>query len=294
MSTRPATTLAAIAFVLIWSTGFIVARGIRPHADPSLFLSARFGACAALFFLCTLLLSLPWPERRSCLQLLGIGAIMQGVYLGASFWVVGEGLQAGVMALFGSLQPALTALLAAHWFNEKSGPAQWLGITLGMIGVALSAWPSDTPQASDAPDAIVFAAATVSVLAITAGTLMQKSALSRVHLIPSSAIQNAGAMLVALIFALLLQERYFALNTTSLLILAYAVVVLSVGGTTLLLWMVRQGSASATTRLLFLAPPLAALLAWLLFDDGLSARQLAGFSIALAGVLLARRQAPRQ
>ena len=42
-------TLAAVAFVAIWSTGFIVARGIAPLADPNLFLAVRFALCGALF-----------------------------------------------------------------------------------------------------------------------------------------------------------------------------------------------------------------------------------------------------
>ena len=43
------TSLVAAAFVALWSTGFIVARAIKPHADPNLFLLARFAGTAALF-----------------------------------------------------------------------------------------------------------------------------------------------------------------------------------------------------------------------------------------------------
>ncbi|MBN3831660.1 EamA/RhaT family transporter, partial [Burkholderia sp. Ac-20344] len=43
------TSIVAAAFVALWSTGFIVARAIKPYADPNLFLLARFAGTAALF-----------------------------------------------------------------------------------------------------------------------------------------------------------------------------------------------------------------------------------------------------
>ena len=46
-TTTPLALVAPGAFVLIWSTGFLVGRGVAPHADPFWFLSARF-ACVAL------------------------------------------------------------------------------------------------------------------------------------------------------------------------------------------------------------------------------------------------------
>ncbi|MBN3821814.1 EamA/RhaT family transporter, partial [Paraburkholderia sp. Se-20369] len=43
------TAFVAAAFVALWSTGFIVARAIKPYADPNLFLLARFAGTAVLF-----------------------------------------------------------------------------------------------------------------------------------------------------------------------------------------------------------------------------------------------------
>ncbi len=287
MSRQIILNLAAAIFVAIWSTGFIVAATIRGQADPNLFLALRFGSCALIFAALTTVLSLRWPARHTTVQLIAIGALMQGLYLGASFWAVGEGLQPGVMALFGSMQPPLTALLAARWLNESTTVLNRAGLALGVAGVALAAWPTG---GIDPASGIVLLAAIVSVLAMTAGTLLQKSAIARVHLVASSAVQNLGAMLLVMLLAAVLGERHFAINSATVSALLYAVLVLSVGGATLLLWMVRQGSATQTTSLLFLAPPLAAMLAWWLFDDSLSARQVAGFGIALAGVWLARHR----
>ncbi|NIE87065.1 EamA/RhaT family transporter, partial [Burkholderia sp. Tr-860] len=87
--------LAAAAFVALWSTGFIVARAIPPYADPNLYLLARFGGTALLFALIALASRARWPARREWGRQLLAGALLQGVYLGASYWAVAQGLPAG-------------------------------------------------------------------------------------------------------------------------------------------------------------------------------------------------------
>jgi hypothetical protein len=42
-------SLVPALFVLVWSTGFIVARAVTSHADVQLFLLVRFAAVALLF-----------------------------------------------------------------------------------------------------------------------------------------------------------------------------------------------------------------------------------------------------
>lgn len=279
--------LAATVFVLVWSTGFIVARGIAPRADPNLFLAARFALCGAVLVALARRRGLPWPGRGLVGRLLGIGALLQGVYLCGAFWAVGQGLQPGLMALIGALQPPLTAALAVRFHGESLGGGARLGIALGVGGVALAVWPHDALAPVGAP---VLLAACASVAAITAGTLLQKGAVASVPIVTSSAIQNAGAFVVAATLATLLGEDRLPADAATLGLLLYAVAGLSLGGTTLLLWLVRGGSVTRATSLFFLVPPLAALMAWWLFDDALEPRQIAGFAVASAGVYLARRR----
>jgi drug/metabolite transporter (DMT)-like permease len=60
---------------------------------------------------------------------------------------------------------------------------------------------------------------------------------------------------------------------------------------TMLVWLVRRGDASRATALLFLVPPLAALEGYVGFGETLLPVQIAGFVVALVGVLLARSKA---
>ncbi len=276
----------SLLFVVIWSTGFIVARGIAPYADPTVFLAVRFTLCTVIFSAIAVYLRLAWPALGTAWKLAGMGSLIQGIYLGAGFWAVGEGLQPGVMALMGTLQPPLTAAVASRLFNERMSISGWLGLTLGVMGVGLAVWPDGSGEPV-AP--LVVLVGLISVLAITAGTLLQKTAVVSVHLVMSSALQNFGATFTVLCLAWLLGESMYIVTPASLGILLYAVLVLSLGGTTLLLWLVRNGSATRATSLFFLIPPLAAIMAFVIFGERLTLLQIAGFLVALVGVVLARR-----
>ncbi|SAK89815.1 multidrug DMT transporter permease [Caballeronia catudaia] len=291
--------LAAPVFVFLWSTGFIVARAITPYVDPNLYLLARFSGTTLLFLAIAAITRAPWPKGRDIGRHLAAGALLQGVYLGAGYWAVAQGLGAGIMALLGALQPLLTAAVAARLFGERLSPRAWGGLVLGLAGVALVLAPkiaasgahaANIAQASagHAPQWLVVTIAVLAVFAITAGTLYQKTSLARADIRSASAWQNAGAAIVALVLVLALGEHRFIPSATTWLSLAWGIAMLSGVATTLLVWMVRRGDASRATALLFLAPPLAALESYLAFGETLDGVQLAGFAVALAGVLLAR------
>ncbi|CAM2157672.1 MULTISPECIES: DMT family transporter [Paraburkholderia] len=297
-------SLAPALFVALWSTGFVVARAIAPYADPNLFLLARFAGTAALFACIALAMRAPWPRGREIGKHLFAGALLQGVYLGAGYWAVAQGLSAGVMALLGALQPLLTATLAAPLFGERISTRRWQGMSLGLAGVVLVLMPKLSAafqhasvsananadlSGAHANPLLVVVVAVLAVGAITAGTLYQKTSLAQADIRSASAVQNAGAAIVAALLALALGEHRWIGSATLWISLAWGIAMLSGAGVTLLVWMVRHGEAARATALLYLAPPLAALESWLLFRETLAPIQIAGFGVALAGVLIARR-----
>ena len=286
-------SLIAAVFVVLWSTGFVVARAITPYADPNLFLLARFGGTALIFALAALIARASWPTGRDAGKHLAAGGLLQGVYLGAGYWAVAHGLSAGVMALLGALQPLVTAAVAAPLFGERLSRRGWAGMAFGLAGVALVLEPKLTQalpptHAGDAPAWLVVFISIVAVGAITAGTLFQKTSLAKADIRCASAVQNLGAALVAAVLAVALGEHRWIASPTLWASLAWGIVMLSGISVTLLVWMVRRGDAARATALMFLAPPLAALEGYFGFGETLLPVQLAGFALALVGVLLAR------
>ncbi|HZZ01905.1 DMT family transporter [Paraburkholderia sp.] len=287
-----ASSIAAV-FVVLWSTGFVVARAITPYADPNLFLLARFGGTALIFALAAFAARAAWPTGRDLGKHLLAGALLQGVYLGAGYWAVAQGLSAGVMALLGALQPLATAAVAAPLFGERLSRRGWAGMALGLAGVVLVLEPKLTAAApptphGNAPPWLVVLISILAIGAITAGTLFQKTSLAKADIRSASAVQNFGAAVVASILALALGEHRWIASATLWGSLAWGIVMLSGISVTLLVWMVRRGDAARATALMFLAPPLAALEGYFGFGETLLPVQIAGFAVALVGVLLAR------
>lgn len=274
-------------FVLIWSSGFIVGKVAAPHADLQLYLLVRFALTALVMGAAALPLRQPWPCGGQLGLHLVAGMLMQGVYLCASYYAIQRGLPAGVMALLGALQPIFTALWIA---TRGGGPGgrTWPGLLLGFAGVALVLEPSLAGDVTDRITGLALAAALTSVIGITAGALFQKR-LAGTDIRIAACLQNiGGAGVAAMLFALVGTDHWD--NTPALWgALAWAVLVASVIGTTLLMWMMRHGDATRVTALVLLAPPLAAVLAFLFFGETLTPLQFAGFALALGGVAMVRR-----
>jgi drug/metabolite transporter (DMT)-like permease len=278
-----------ILFVLIWSTGFIVAKAVAPHADLQLFLVARLAATAIVMGLLATLAGAVWPRGRELGYQLIAGALLQGVYLCFSYWAITHGMAAGVMALLGALQPLFTALFVAAT-GKSPGTRTWIGLVIGFVGVACVLAPKLAIGGTGSLTLLTVSAAIVSVIGVTIGALFQQW-LQKVDLRAASSIQNVGGTAVALLMSATLGTGAWDGSPVLWGALVWAVLVPSVVGTTLLMWMMRHGDATKVTALILLVPPLAAVQAFLFFRETLSVIQLVGFVLALGGVLLARSQA---
>ncbi len=276
-----------ILFVLIWSTGFIVAKAVAPHADLQLYLAARLGLTALVMGLAAVFGGARWPGAAATWPHLLAGALMQGVYLCASYWAISRGMAAGVMSLLGALQPLFTALFLVSVLGRKLPLSTWIGLVVGFAGVSLVLAPKLMSTGVGSLTPWTVAAALASVVSVTAGALVQKR-LAATDLRVAASIQNIGGVCVAVAVTWLVGTERWDGSPLLWGALIWAVLVPSMVGTTLLMWMMRHGEATKVTALLLLVPPLAALQAYLFFRETLSAVQFLGFALALFGVLLAR------
>src|SRR5258708_21432524 len=101
-----------LVFVLIWSTGFIVAKAALPHADLQSFLVARFSLTGMVMGCAALIAGVPWPGERLAAPHVLAGGLMQGINLCASDCAISRGLAVAVVALLGALRPLVTPCLA--------------------------------------------------------------------------------------------------------------------------------------------------------------------------------------
>lgn len=277
-------------FVLIWSTGFIVAKFGLPYAEPLTFLLLRFSGVLVALLPLVLLMRAPWPVGR-IRHIAVAGVLVQAGYLGGVWCAIKLGMPAGLSALIVGMQPILTAF-AAPLIGESVRGKQWIGLMFGICGVGLVvankisltglSWES-------------IALCVMALLSITSGTLYQKRYCPAFDLRTGTIIQFAASFVVTLPFAIVFEDLTPALQTVQwtpnfIGALLWSVLALSIGAIFLLFALIRKSAATQVTSLMYLTPPTTAVMAWVMFGEAFSIVGMAGMVLAVIGVALVVRK----
>ena len=284
---KPASFLSPLPlfFVVLWSSGFIVAKFGLPYAPPLTFLILRFLGVLVFLVPAVLLLRAPWP-RGKIRQIALAGLLVQAGYLSGVWCAIKLGMPAGLSALIVGMQPILTAF-AAPLIGEKVRPRQWLGLVFGLGGVGLVV--AAKIQLAGLPvDAI--ALCVLALLSITAGTLYQKRYCPHFDLRTGTIIQFAASLLIVVPLAVIFEgwtPDFAAVQWTPRFFgaLLWSVLGLSIGAIFLLFALIRRSNATQVTSLLYLTPPTTAVMAWLMFGEVFNALGIAGMVLAVTGVV---------
>ena len=277
-----------VVFVLIWSTGFIVARFGMPNAPPFTFLALRYALSIACFVIWIRLAKVRWPQSRSeWFHLSVTGILMHAGYLGGVWAAVKAGMGSGLTALILGLQPVLTAI----WLSSRKSASekkvsqrQWLGLLMGLCGLFLVVWHKLTQgSAMDHVNTLNLSFAIMALLSITLGTLYQKSFLKPCDVRTANTAQLIAALIVTSPLALLETESV-QWNAELIGAMAWSVLGLTLGGSSLLYMLIQKGAAASVSSLMYLVPPCTALVAWLLFDEPITAFTLVGIALTAWGV----------
>jgi drug/metabolite transporter (DMT)-like permease len=297
-------------FVVIWSTGFVVARLGMPHAPPLSFLALRFLFSILAFAVWITLARVPWPSGRAQWWHLGVtGVLMHAGYLGGVWAAVKAGLGAGMVALIVGLQPVLTAVWVSAIApgggsradspdgsrdgsrdSSQKGlrPQHWLGLVLGLMGLLLVV--GHKLQQGQA-NAFNVGLGLLALLCITAGTLYQKRWVAPCDVRTGNTVQLMAALLVTAPLAWL-ETGHFEMHQDLVIAMAWSVFGLTLGGSSLLTLLIQRGAATTVTSMMYLVPPCTALMAWLLFNEPLGPWVLVGLLLSALGVALVVRQTP--
>ena len=284
-------------FVLIWSTGFIVARYGMPYAPPFTFLLFRYCFSILCFLPWIVLARVAWPrDRQQVLHLAVTGMLMHAGYLGGVWAAVKSGMGSGLSALIVGIQPVLTAIWLSTMTRGEGQAAvsrrQWLGLLLGFAGLVMVVsrkFTQGTPLDHVTPENMAWAV--MALLAITSGTLYQKRFVQPCDVRTANTVQLMAAALVTIPLAVLEPEG-MQWNSQLIGAMAWSVLGLTLGGSSLLYLLIQRGAAATVASLMYLVPPTTALIAWVLFDEQITAMTLLGTAITAVGVSLVVRPAP--
>jgi len=225
---------------------------------------------------------LTWRERG---QIVVLGLI--GYYLSSFLDFLGLlYINAGLERLILFLSPTMVLLISAFWLKRPIARRQWLALALSYLGVVL-VFIQDVSLEGAAVllgSAYVFAsAATYAVYLIGSGELIKRVGATRLV---------AYAMLVSCVACLAQYALVHSLAT--LVTLAPGVYGLSVIHAILntalpvfmIMWAVERIGAPLASQLGMIGPVSLLFLAWWWLDEAITAWQLAGTALCLAGVFV--------
>ena len=275
-------------FVLIWSSGFVVARYAFEYSDVLFFLGVRLLIAGCLLLLITVALGQSLRLTRSQILIsLALGLTLQGLYLGGVWEAIANGSPAGIASVVTSTQPILVSILAFMILKERLLRNQIIGLVLGFAGVVLVLSPalSSTGEMT----VIALALLILGLSGSTSATLIQKKFGDSLPLLAGTTYQFLFAGVILTLISVLSGQTNLQWNLQSTLAMSWAVIVTSIIAVVALLWMLQRGSAAKVSSLLYLVPPAASLQAWALFGEKLNAQSIIGIAMTALGVALVQR-----
>lgn len=254
------------------------------YAPPFTFLTLRFGFGLLCLIPVVLLWKPRWPSTRAgWAHLAVVGLFMHVIQLGGSHYAQYLGMSAGVSALILSCQPLLTAFFASRFLGERLKPGQWLGVFVGLAGVALVVWHKLDIRELRLGSLL---GSLIALASVTLATLYQRRFAPQADLKAAAVIQFATAAAVVAPLALAIEGFQFTSSRVLWGSIVVLVIFTSLLGLSAFYYLLRHGGATRVTSMMYLPPVFAVVLEAAWFGVVPSALALAGIALTCAGVAM--------
>ena len=283
-SSIDAEPLLIAVFCLLWSSAFAVSKVALADCPPLLLLTMRFLVAGVITLGGSRILRANWRLAwRDALVLAGIGIFNNALYLGFNYSGM-RTVSAGLTALIASMNPVLTALLAACFLSERMTLRKFIGLVLGVAGVAFIV---QSRVASGTASMLGVGLTVLGLMSLVGGTILFKRFAPATNLAVGNGVQTLASGVALIPFAFTFESISEILPTWRLLgALAYLTLCGSVVGYLLWLRLLTVFGASAASAYHFLMPPLGMLFGWILLGEHVEARDLIGVLPVAAGIYL--------
>lgn len=279
---------APYVFLLLWSGGYAFAKLGLAHVEPMTMLALRYALAIAALLPVALLRRPRWPASMRHLGAVAVtGFLIQCVYFGLAYLAMKRGMNAGTTAIIMALQPALVAVLAPMVGAQRGGRFLWVGLLLGFAGVVLAVLSDGSLGASPWGAALL---AIGALLGITSATLFEKWHGMKTDPVAGGVIQYVVGLAVLAPVAAATESLKVDWQPELIVALAYLVLANSLVSIGLYIALIQRGDATRISSLMYLVPPLAMILAWVLLREPLSPVSFAGLALAAVGVYIVTRQ----
>ncbi|MGH7191864.1 MAG: DMT family transporter, partial [Acetobacteraceae bacterium] len=178
-----------------------------------------------------------------------------------------------------SLTPLLTAVLGIMVLGEMLRPAQWLGMALGVAGVALIVGLA-AAESTARLDGLALAG--LGVIGLVSGTVYFGRFCRGVPMLPNVTAQFVAAAMLATLSAATLEPTRADWTEAAILATAWNTLAVSLGGMALYFVLLKSGTAARAAANFYLVPGTTAIIAWVGLGESL--RPLGILGLIVAGI----------
>lgn len=283
---------AYAAICVIWGSTYLAIKVGLVSFDPFFFAGLRYVMATAIMLPVALWRGADFkgPLRR-WLPAFGVGALFIGVCNGLVFWSETR-LDSGFTALLITTSPLWTSLFepALAGGAALSGRG-WLGLVVGFAGAVLL----QLPTGSYPVDAVAAVAVQVSVVIWVLTSLWVRRIRKDFDPLALTTAQMAGGAVVLMAAAAASGRAMTGpLLPEAVAALLYLVVFGSCIAFGAYFYLLRHWEASRVSTSTYVNPVIAVFLGWLLLDEAVTWRMVAGTGVVLTGVALVLREHRRQ
>ncbi|MET9686809.1 DMT family transporter [Streptomyces coeruleorubidus] len=286
--------LLSVAFVLCWSSGFIGAKLGAGNASAITVLMWRFLPLAVVLVAVAVVMRSAWRglTARDVTRQAVIGVLSQSGYLLSVYYAIQLGVSSGTTALIDGVQPLVAGALAGPLLGQYVSGRQWIGLGLGLSGVAVVTLADAAAGTGVAWWA--YAVPLLGMLSLVAATFLESRSRSRVA--PSVSLTVHCATSAVLFSALALGTGAAAPPAEGGFWVAVAWLVgLSTFGGYGLYWLIlKRSGVTKVNTLMFLMAPVTAVWGALMFGEPFGVQTALGLAVCLVAVVVVHRGGGRQ
>lgn len=282
------TIFLAIAFILLWNSGFVGAEFGLSYTQPFTLLFWRYLVLTVILYLYLLVRKrLQWLGWSMATQHMIVGVLAHGVWLTCVLLALEYGVPAGIVALIVALQPMMTGAFSGTVTGEFISKLRWLGLFIGFAGVAVTV--GFRIDFSDSGSVFAYLIPLGSVVAITIASLMQRRMELRNEVedisLDLTLFYQCLATTIFLVFPALFVEK-FVVDWASefVYIMLWLVFAVSLGAYALMWLLIERMDTTRVASFFYFGPPVTMLMAWAAFGDKLLFTDIVGLLVVLAGV----------
>jgi drug/metabolite transporter (DMT)-like permease len=290
MATRTMPLSAASSLTFFYALGYPIGALAVSVMSPMAVLVFRFGLAAAILSGWALLSRVRWPTGRALVHVLISGLLAQGLLFTCLYFALMHGAPAVLGAVIISMNPVVTALLAAMFLGEGLTKTRVGALVLGVLAV-LAACAGRLVAVGGVDPAVLLIL--VSLFSVAAGGVYQQKFCSSVDFRATAALQNAACIIPVVLLTLLMpwhvSDPWKAAGAVAAVVLLNAVLSM-----TLYVRGVNEYGAAAVAMLFAVIPAVAGVLSWLMLGQRPDIGVAVGLAIGAAACWLNARGSRQQ